>query len=75
MKRLDYLDIAKGIAIFLVVMGHAVLAFDTPYWRLAIYAFHMPLFFLVSGMVTKTRETYDLKDYLSGSSGTRLPAA
>ena len=65
MKRLDYLDIAKGIAIFLVVMGHAVLAFDTPYWRLAIYAFHMPLFFLVSGTVTKTRESYDLKGYLS----------
>lgn len=59
MKRLDYLDIAKGIAIFLVVMGHAVLAFDTPYWRLAIYAFHMPLFFLVSGVVTKRRESYD----------------
>lgn len=65
MKRLDYLDIAKGIAIFLVVMGHAVMAFDTPYWRLAIYAFHMPLFFLVSGTVTKARETYDLKGYLS----------
>ena len=64
-KRLDYLDIAKGMAIFLVVMGHAVLAFDTPYWRLAIYAFHMPLFFLVSGTVTKARETYDLRGYLS----------
>ena len=30
MKRLDYLDIAKGIAIFLVVMGHAVLGEDLP---------------------------------------------
>jgi len=50
-KRLDYLDVAKGIAIFLVVMGHAALAFDAPYWRVAIYSFHMPLFFLVSGVV------------------------
>ncbi len=50
-KRLDSLDIAKGIAIFLVVMGHAALVFDTPWWRVAIYSFHMPLFFLVSGAV------------------------
>jgi len=52
MKRLDFLDVAKGLAIFLVVMGHAALAFDTPYWRVAIYSFHMPLFFLVSGVVS-----------------------
>lgn len=50
-KRMDYLDVAKGIAIFLVMMGHAALAFDTPNWRLTIYSFHMPLFFLVSGVV------------------------
>ena len=50
-KRMDYLDVAKGIAMFLVVMGHAALAYDTPYWRVAIYSFHMPLFFLVSGVV------------------------
>lgn len=55
MKRIDYLDIAKGLAIFLVVMGHVALVFDTPFWRLAIYAFHMPLFFLVSGTVAKCR--------------------
>ena len=50
-KRIDCLDVAKGIAMFLVVMGHAALAYDTPYWRVAIYSFHMPLFFLVSGVV------------------------
>ena len=50
-KRMDYLDVAMGIAMFLVVMGHAALAYDTPYWRVAIYSFHMPLFFLVSGVV------------------------
>ena len=50
-KRMDYLDVAKGIAMFLVVMGQAALAYDTPYWRVAIYSFHMPLFFLVSGVV------------------------
>lgn len=51
-NRIEYLDIAKAIAIFLVVVGHAALTFDKPYWRIAIYSFHMPLFFVVSGVVT-----------------------
>ena len=65
MKRVDYLDIAKGLAIFLVVMGHAALAFDTPFWRLAIYAFHMPLFFLVSGTVARCRGDFGGKGVLA----------
>lgn len=65
--RLDYLDIAKGIAIFLVVVGHVTEAFDVPFYRVVIYAFHMPLFFIVSGSVTKRHrhiEKYNLKNFL-----------
>lgn len=58
--RLHALDTAKGIGIILVVFGHAwrgafdagVLA-DSGLFRLIdtmIYAFHMPLFFLLSGV-------------------------
>jgi len=57
-SRLEYLDFLKGFAIFLVVMGH-FLAWTFPpevdrgYYPMlvknAIYTFHMPLFFFVSG--------------------------
>lgn len=65
--RLDYLDIAKGIAIFLVVIGHVPDSFDAPFYRIVLYTFHMPLFFMVSGAVTKRHshiEKYNLKNFL-----------
>lgn len=40
-------DITKGIAIFLMVFGHTSLPKFASTW---IYSFHMPLFFLVSGV-------------------------
>ena len=48
-KRLDYLDMAKGIGIFFVVLGHMEdIATGTRVW---ISSFHMPLFFIVSGIL------------------------
>ena len=41
------IDIAKGICIFLMVMGHAAVPDLVFKW---IYSFHMPFFFIVSGM-------------------------
>lgn len=49
--RLDYLDFAKCIAILLVIWGHATPNGSSPAYRVVLYSFHMPLFFLVSGMV------------------------
>lgn len=47
-KRLDYLDILKGIGIVLVVLGHTpTLSEDIRTW---LFSFHMPLFFIVSGI-------------------------
>lgn len=46
-KREGYLDVAKGITLFLVVLGHLVSFRGTAYtW---IFSFHMMLFFFVSG--------------------------
>lgn len=45
-KRADYLDIAKGIGIILVIIGHSRVY--KPIFNF-IYAFHMPLFFIISG--------------------------
>ena len=47
--RKDYLDIAKGIGIVFVVLGHCPQVF-IPIKQI-IYAFHMPLFFFVSGII------------------------
>lgn len=58
--RLTGLDIAKGIGIILVVIGHSSLPY--PLKRI-IFAFHMPLFFLLSGYminVEKYREDISL---------------
>ena len=49
MKRLGYFDTVKGIGILLVVLGHAT--FVNERILTFICAFHMPLFFIVSGML------------------------
>lgn len=45
--RENWVDIAKGIGIILVVMGHANCP-EIPHG--IIYSFHMPLFFFLSGL-------------------------
>ena len=49
MKRNTSLDIARGVAICLMVVGHCYSG-DNPLLT-TIYAFHMPFFFLVSGVL------------------------
>lgn len=46
-QRIEWIDIAKGIGIILVVLGHCVV--KTDYVHKFIFSFHMPLFFILSG--------------------------
>jgi len=48
-QRITYLDVAKGIGILLVALAHADVSLFSPYLHKFIYAFHMPLFFFLSG--------------------------
>ena len=48
---IPWLDYAKIIGIFLMIWGHA--AHSSPGVRLYIWSFHMPLFFIISGMLYK----------------------
>lgn len=48
-KRIEYIDIAKGIGILLVALAHADVSIFSPYLHQWIYSFHMPLFFFLSG--------------------------
>src|SRR6266498_1467189 len=49
-QRVAYVDVAKGIGIILVVMGHNDFALISPFAHKLIYSFHMPMFFFMSGM-------------------------
>lgn len=49
-NRIQWLDVLKCLTMLLVVVGHASKG-DTPdTYRYYIYSFHMPLFFIISGM-------------------------
>ena len=56
-KKYEFLNIAKGIGILLVVIGHAItkdIAAGSAVWlvvRTFIYDIHMPLFFIVAGFL------------------------
>lgn len=63
--RIDWIDTARGLAILLVVLGHVLGGLiDSPLGAgaqemrtafLAIYMFHMPLFFLLAGLLVEQR--------------------
>lgn len=56
-ERKKYIDVAKeGIGIILVVLGHCLAYGCQNRVFAAIYAFHMPLFFFLSGYVYKPKE-------------------
>lgn len=48
-ERLNYIDSAKGIGILLVILGHTYGIPDSIHN--IIYSFHMPLFFIIAGML------------------------
>ena len=53
MERVKFIDIAKGIGIMLMVLCHTGFT-NVPSIQI-IYAFHMPLFFIISGHLTYGR--------------------
>lgn len=64
-KRLTYIDIAKGIGIVLVVLGHCIpdatspTGISVPAYRWlhdVIYSFHMPLFFFLAGFMVSRQK-------------------
>ena len=57
--RVSWIDAVKGLGIALIVLGH-IASVETPSTLyLYIYAFHVPLFFFVSGLTLKPgRETF-----------------
>ena len=52
-SRIELIDLAKAITIFLVFLGHTTGNLDTPLYRRVLYSFHMPLFFFLAGLSIK----------------------
>ncbi|MCD8369726.1 MAG: acyltransferase family protein [Clostridiales bacterium] len=68
-SRIPEIDIAKGFAIFLVILGHIVTIHHTLFrW---IFSFHMPVFFFLSGMTFRPERYHCIRDYISAK-GRRL---
>lgn len=65
-KHFEEIDIMKGIAIFLVVLGHSIIIYPIDLhevdWCRGIYDFarmiHMPLFFIISGYCFRYKGDY-----------------
>ena len=55
-QRLDYIDRAKGILIILVVIGHV---WQSGYVFNTIYVFHMPAFFVISGILLSYTRSHE----------------
>ncbi|MDQ2691684.1 MAG: acyltransferase family protein [Chloroflexota bacterium] len=53
-RRIEYFDIARGIGILLVVLGHNDFGAFSPFLHRLIYSFHIPLFFFLSGYFLNT---------------------
>ncbi len=59
-ERIDWIDYAKALGVFLVIMGHTYKGYTFIAW---IYSFHMPLFFFLSGITLRIEET-SCKEFL-----------
>ncbi len=69
-KRIHWIDAAKGLGIILVIMSHAPM---NPELRAFLFAFHMPLFFYLSGVVFKPSRQAPLTFVKKKARGLLLP--
>lgn len=53
-QRIGFFDVARGIGILLVVLGHNDFGVISPFLDQFIYSFHVPLFFFLSGYFLNT---------------------
>lgn len=68
MKRIGYIDAAKGLGIILIVLGHSQLPQIIIDW---IFSFHVPLFFIISGFFIRKKSVID--EVKSGGRSLMLP--
>lgn len=57
-KRVDWVDVAKGIGMICVILAHV----EEQYLKMPLYTFHMPLFFFLSGYLFSIKSSF--KEFL-----------
>lgn len=69
-RRVGWIDEVRGFAIILVIAGHAIGGLSSEIGggadnilHIAIYCFHMPLLFMVSGLVAHENKWEGVKDF------------
>lgn len=74
-RRDKNLDFCKGVAIFMVVLGHVLLFVmkDLPSLCRFIYTFHMPFFFMLSGYMAWRAREFGLEFWLKKARQLLLP--
>lgn len=65
--RYEYLDVARGISILLIVLGHT--GFIGEFWLNFIYYINVPIFFILTGILAEIRDlraldTKGMKNFL-----------
>ena len=60
-KRIEWIDICKCIGIFFVVLGHVIIPESIDIW---IHSFHMPLFFILSGLCFNEKKHHHFLPFL-----------
>jgi acyltransferase len=68
-RRVEWIDASKGIGIFLVIIGHTMIDSGL---RGEIYAFHMPLFFLISGFLFSIKKYSKFQEFLAAKAKSLL---
>lgn len=69
-KRRQWVDIAKGIAIIAVVLGHVTYSYSP--WKLlpisviTVWLWHVPVFFLIGGFFVKEERLQNLVSFVKG---------
>ncbi len=64
-KRIDYIDFYKGIGIILMIMGH--IGYGKIFNKF-IHAFHMPMFFIITGFLFYNSYSKKFKEFLKTKS-------
>jgi acyltransferase len=63
MGRLTYVDTAKFLAIYFVIISHCSMSSHIAHF---LFSFHVPLFFVLYGYVHRIRENETIRCWLYG---------